>query len=67
MTNPLSVLCPVCLASPGKPCRSIVPWMQGIEHGKGSKCGFHPSRVEKAGTASFRIIPGGKSGGPDAH
>ncbi len=55
--NPVSVLCPTCLAKPGNPCRSIVSWMRGIEHGQGSVCKPHNTRRVKA--SGLRVIETG--------
>ena len=46
--EPLTVLCPSCLAKPGRPCRSIVSWNLGIKHGRGTICKPHAKRRARA-------------------
>ena len=48
MMEPDAVRCPVCLAKPGDPCKSVKSWMNGIVHGQGSICPPHESRRLKA-------------------
>lgn len=55
MSDPLTVLCPTCLARPGSPCKSVVSWFQGIEHGQGSVIkALHNAR--KARASGLKVV-----------